>query len=273
MLFAIDIGGSKTRVIGSQLGHGIDEEIVFVTPQSQRVVVRELRDKIEGLAGRSGVDAIGIAAPGAIDKSKGMMLHTARLRWRNLKLVAPLQQYFNCPVTIENDAACGALAEARDGSGKQFKSFVYVTISTNIGTAICVDQKIIDTQHNSEGGHMILVPDFGDLNKSLNFADIVSGSAIQREFGMIAHDIHSPSVWQEISSRLAVGLYNLATIIQPEAIILAGGVSVNHAKFVAKVRQAWDDLPFVYPPPRLKTASHIETAPALGALLLAQDLV
>lgn len=269
MLFAIDIGGSKIRIVGSQLGLVADEDISFTTPQNQRAVVKELQAKIQSLAGRSGVDSIGIAAPGAIDKSRGMMLHTPQLPWRNLKLTSPLQKFFGCPVILENDAACGALHEARHGAGKPYNVFVYVTISTNIGTAICINGQLLPTPHNSEGGHMLLNANFTDLSQSSSFANLVSGRAIIRDFGTIAHNIHSPSIWQEIATRMAAGLYNIATLVQPEAIVLAGGVTANHRRFVPLIKNAWKDMPFMYAPPKLEVAQHIETAPVLGALQLA----
>jgi glucokinase len=271
MLFAIDIGGSKIRIVGSQLGNKIDEEVVYASPQNQRMVVKDLQTKIQQVAGRSGVDSIAIAAPGNIDKLRGIMVAPPNLPWRNLKLTSPLSKYFGCPVVLEHDASCGAICEAKLGSGQGLQSFVYVTISTGIGTAIWANGELLATVHHSEGGHMIIEPNYLDPAEAKRFEQLVSGSAIVRTQGHLARDIHSPAVWDDIASKLASGLYNIATLIQPEAFILAGGVSNFHKRFVPRIAQQWRDYPWIYSPPKLVAATHIETAPALGALQLARE--
>ncbi len=272
MFIGVDIGGSKVRVAASLTGRKIDHSVRFATPANQRRALPLIIKAIETVIGKSEVDAIGIASPGPIDRVHGKVLAPVNISWRNLEIVKPLKKHFNCPVTLEHDAICGGLAEARLGAGKGKTAVLYVTISTGIGTALIIDGQALKSQNNSEGGKIIIDPAYQHTHGMIGtFENIVSGQAIKRRFGKIAADIDNPHDWALISHDLALGLFNLISITSPDVVVLAGGVAVHFDKFYKPLTRELDRLEplYQYELPPIKQAQFVETAPVLGAILLA----
>lgn len=275
MFIGIDIGGSKVRVASSLTGHRIDHSVRFATPTNQRRALPLMEHAIKNLVGQADIDAIGVASPGPIDKKTGKILAPINLAWKNLEIIKPLQKRFNCPVVLEHDATCGAIAEARMGSAKHKKVILYVTISTGLGTSLIVDGHPLPGPNHSEGGKILLDPSYlHNHGLAGTFENIVSGSAIKRRFGKIAAEIDNPHDWTLISHDLAQGLFNLIVSTAPDIVVLAGGVSVHYKKFARPLARELARLKplYLYKLPKIVPAQYVETAPVLGAILLAADL-
>ncbi|MDP4038767.1 MAG: ROK family protein [bacterium] len=272
MFIGVDIGGTKIRVAGSRLGRQIDYSIKIATPINQHGAIGLISQAIEKVCKISQIDAIGISAPGPLDIENGMILKPNNLTWRNLELVTPLKKRFNCPIILEHDAACGAIAEARTGAGKNHRNMLYITISTGIGTCFTVDGVPIKGRFNSEGGKQIIDYDHHVRHQELgSFEYIVSGKAIKRRFGKIAAEIDDPATWQLIAYDLSVGIYNLITITSPDIVVLGGGVSVHFEHFERYLNENLKRYPAFYPLPMVVQAKYVETAPTLGAIMLASQ--
>lgn len=272
MIIGIDIGGTKTRLASSSFGTKIERSQDIVTPQNQRKVVSSLIEIIRSLASGQHIDAIGIACPGPLDKARGMVLSPRNLKWHNLKLVAPLKEEFGAPVNLEHDATCGAVAEARIGAGKKHRLVLYVTISTGIGTGIALDGRPLPSVYNSEGGQQIIDPSYQHNHHRLgSYENLASGSAIVRRYGNIAAQIHDKSSWELIGYEISIGLHNLITIVAPDVVILGGGVSVHYHKFAKSLKSNLERWQPLYPTPPIVRADYVETAPLLGAMLLAAE--
>lgn len=267
MIIAIDIGGTKVRVGYSHLGNHLDDSIEFATPVSQRVAIKSIIDNIHRLVGTSPIDAIGIASPGSINKARGTIVAPRNLAWHNLRIVKPLQKFFDCPVVLEHDATAGGIAEARMGAGQGHSVVLYVTISTGIGNSIIVNGSPLPTPHNQEGGWQIISQEQGEDR----FGQLSSGRAIQLRYGKIAAEIHDSSTWQIITHDLAVGIYNMITIVQPDCVVLAGGVAVHYKRFIKPLKRQLISFDPIYPIPPILQARYVETAPALGVMLLAAE--
>lgn len=274
MFIGVDIGGSKIRVASSLTGHKIDHSVRFATPVNQRRALPLIVKAVENLIGKSEVDAIGVACPGPLDKQRGKILSPINLTWHNLEINKPLAGRFKCPVVLEHDATCGGIAEARRGAGKKYTTVLYVTISTGIGTSLLVDGQPLKSPHNAEGGKLIINPSYIHTDGLVGtFENIVSGQAIKRRFGKIAADINNPEDWSIISHDLAIGLFNLITVTSPDVVILAGGVAVHYKKFIKPLeREMARYRPiYLYDLPKIIQSTFVETAPVLGAILLASQ--
>lgn len=274
MFIGIDIGGSKVRVAASLNGLSVDHSVRFVTPANQRRALPLIIKAIENVVGQSAVDAIGIACPGPIDRGKGKILNPVNIAWRNLEICQPLKKRFNCPVILEHDATCGGLAEARRGSGRHKTTVLYVTISTGIGSSLIIDGQPSASAHNCEGGKIIIDPSYQHSHHMPGtFENIVSGSGIKRRFGKIAADIHNPHDWALISHDLAVGLFNLIVTTSPDTVVLAGGVAVHFKRFEKPLKRELKQLEslYQYQIPPVVQARFVETAPVLGAIMLASS--
>jgi predicted NBD/HSP70 family sugar kinase len=109
----------------------------------------------------------------------------------------------------------------------QYACVLYVTVSTGIGTGIITNRTIDPEFADSEGGH-IMLEHKGKLQMWEHFA---SGKAIVRRFGKRASEIKDDKTWKLIAHDIALGLYDLTAFIQPDAVVLGGGVMAHLGKF------------------------------------------
>ena len=129
-------------------------------------------------------------------------------------------------MVFENDAKMAALSEAmllKD----EYAKVLYVTISTGIGFGLVLDGKI-DTSVGDGGGRTILLEHNDALEPWESFS---SGKAIVEKYGKRAEEIHDKKTWQAISRELAKGFIHLIAIMQPEVIVVGGGVGQYFDRF------------------------------------------
>lgn len=224
MYLGIDIGGTKTLVAALTNEGLISESVKFPTPKTYPAFLRDLCAAIYGLNHKEFI-ACGVAAPGRINREKGTVEAFGNLPWRNVPLVGDIKKFMKLPVVLDNDANLAGLSEAM--LIKQYKHVLYITVSTGIGTGIISNHQIDPDFQDSEGGE-ILLEHKGKLQKWENFA---SGRAIVGQFGKRASDINDERTWTIVSRNLAVGMFDLITFIQPDAIVMGGGVGTHLHKF------------------------------------------
>jgi glucokinase len=109
----------------------------------------------KGVSG-SELQGIGICAPGPLDPASGTILNPPNLPcWRNFPLADEIRRIYNVPVRVDNDGNAAALAESLWGAGRGYKYVFYTCIGTGIGTGIILDGQIYHgrTGAAAEGGH------------------------------------------------------------------------------------------------------------------------
>lgn len=222
-------------------------------------------------AGAVPIQAIGVSSPGPLDPGRGVILKAPNLPcWRDFPLLDRIEQKFGLPTRVENDANAAGLAEAIWGAGAKFKSIFYVTIGTGIGTAIIQDKRIYHgrTGAAAEGGHMTI-----DLHAQVRcgcgkrgcLEGMASGPAIasrareqlakaSKADGYLgrgadrssitsetvfdaceAGDPLASQVIQDITEILAIWLGNIIDLLEPDAIVVGGGVGTRLAKWLPRI--------------------------------------
>jgi predicted NBD/HSP70 family sugar kinase len=224
MYAGIDIGGTKTLVAALDNQGVIKEKFRFPTPKIYPVFLRELSATVANFSTKH-FTAAGVAAPGRIDREHGVALAFGNLPWREVPLQRDVERILHCPVVIENDANLAGLSEAM--LLRQYPCVLYVTISTGIGTGVITDRVIDPEFADSEGGEIILEHK-GKLKRWEEFA---SGRAIVQRFGKRASEITDEKTWKIIAHDVAIGLFDLITFIQPDAVVLGGGVMSYFERF------------------------------------------
>jgi glucokinase len=211
---------------------------------------------------RSKIRGIGICAPGPLDPHTGVIVNPPNVPcWRNFPLAAEVAKVYDVPVKVENDANAAALAEAIWGAGRGFHHIFYATIGTGIGTGLVCDKRIYNgrTGAAGEGGHMsidyngprcgcgkpgcieILAagPAIARRARARLAADQSSGSNIlSRAKGnidavtseMVGHayvdgDPLAEEILQETAKLLALWLSNIVDLLEPDVMIIGGGVA------------------------------------------------
>lgn len=225
MYLAIDIGGTKTRVASLDAHGVIIETHKFPTPKIYPEFLRELAINVAKLSTKDFRYGC-IGAPGKLDRNKGIAIAFGNLEWRDIPIADDIKKIAHCPIIIENDANLAGLSEAmllKD----QFKKVLYVTVSTGIGTGFIVNQHIDEAMQDSEGGHIMLEY----RGAVVSWESFASGKAIFRRYHKKAQDITDESAWRHIASNIALGLIDLSVVMQPEVIVLGGGVSTYYNRF------------------------------------------
>lgn len=266
MNVAIDIGGTKTLLAVQDEDGQMSNPIKFPTDQNYRVFIENLAEHAQELLALGPVSAVVTAIPGRVDRERGVGLDFGNLPWEDVPIRDDIQEIFNCPVAVENDANLAGLSEALL-LGPEFKKVLYITISTGIGTGIIINGVIDPTFADSEGGQMPL--EYGD--KLVAWESFASGSAIVAKYGKRAADISDEATWREIVPLFAKGILDLLATIQPDAVIIGGGVGSHFDRFGDLLKEELNRFATdLVPIPPILPAQHAEEAVIYGCFELAK---
>lgn len=245
----IDIGGTNIRI------GAIDEneKLVFEYKEAtyKNVVTSEdlykkIKTLIKKIPNYNDAKAIGIGIPGSINL-KGEILTSGNVNiLKNFPIAEKLNKDFGKPIYIENDARIATLAEAIKGKGKDKKIVCYITISTGLGGGLAINKEIYHGSNNLGAylGRMIL--DGKNTSDSL-----ISGTALLKQAKQkISKNIKQTSelfdleengdfIAKEIVTKfkenLTILLLNISSIINPDIIVLGGGVINSKDRFLEDV--------------------------------------
>lgn len=164
LLVGVDVGGTKTAVaVGDASGavHARRRRPTDPTGDPAADLARIAED-VRAVLAEAGctladVRAVGVTAPGPLDAETGVVMLPPNLPgWRDVPVVARLEELLGVPVLLENDANAAALAEWRFGAGRGFRHLVYLTMSTGVGGGLVLDGRIYRGLLGSAGeiGHL-----------------------------------------------------------------------------------------------------------------------
>jgi glucokinase len=266
MIIAIDIGGTKTLVALCNSDGTVVSEQRFETPKNYKDFIKEI-----GLA----IDAIPVkdrtitsmAAPGKIDRKTGTVIGFGNLPWKNVPLQRDVAKLTGTKVLIENDANLAGLSEAHRIKPMPHR-VLYITFSTGIGTGLVTDGYLDPDFLDSEGGNMLFEHD-GKLEMWEKYA---SGKAIVAKYGKRASDLNDPKAWDAISKNFALGIVDLTAVLEPDVIVIGGGVGTHFAKYGTFLKHHIDVLtpPLIDKPP-IVPAQEAEQAVVFGCVILANQ--
>jgi glucokinase len=227
----VDIGGTKLLAAVAGADGRVGPTVRQPTPHSGDMAAT-LAEMLEGVSAGRPLEAIAAAVPGPFDRRTGELLNPPALSgdWHRLNLAAPLRERFGCPVMLENDANCAALAEAILGAGRGARLLVYYTVSTGIGSGMVRDGELVITRDDTEGGHQVLWPErIGGPPCHCGGAGcleaIASGRAIARRFGRPAEAIDDQEVWDEVGEWLGLAVVNAVALLDCDRVVFGGGVA------------------------------------------------
>src|SRR5262252_1625411 len=217
---------------------------------------------------------IGICSPGPLDPNTGVIINPPNLPcWRDFALAERVSELHQVPVKVENDANAAALAEVKWGAARGFRNVFYTCIGTGIGTGIINDGVIYHGRSGAagEGGHMGVDPN-GPIcacGKRGCIEVLASGPAIARRaqakvkqdgssilmamaggaIGSITSemvdkasaegDVVAQAVLSETIGLVAYWLGNIVDLLEPDVIVLGGGVAAMLAPHLGELRHLW----------------------------------
>jgi glucokinase len=221
-VIGVDIGGTKiavgrvndrvevlcSQVVETRAGEGLEASL--------RQVCRAIEELLT-----PDVSAIGICAPGPLDPRSGVVLNPPNLPgWVNIPLAQIIAEKFARPVRLENDCNAAGLAEARYGAARGCTQVFYAGVGTGVGTGIILNGDIYHGAHGAagEGGHVTIdyrSPIVCGCGVAGCIEAMASGTAIER---------HKLDL-EETAERLGAWLGAMVSLLDPEIIVIGGGVA------------------------------------------------
>lgn len=200
-----------------------------------------------------GLIGIGICVPGLIDKNQKIVF-TPNSNWRNIDLKPIIQEKFNVPVFIENEANAGAYGEKVFGAAKNHDNMIYASIGTGIGIGVIINNDLYRGVGGFSGemGHMTI--DFNGpkcscgnrgcwelyasekaLLKSLQTKE---KKVSNQDIIDLAHlnDVGTLRALQNFGFYLGIGLTNILNTFNPQAIILRNSIIESHPMVLNSIR-------------------------------------
>lgn len=187
---------------------------------------------------------IGVAVPGIVDASRGVVVQAIRLNLRNVLLKDSLHQRFQVPVVVERAAHAAALAESiAQGSNELF----YVDTGWGVGGGAVRQHRLLTGHHHAGGevGHLVVNPDGPACacGRRGCLESLISLPALRRRFGLPAPDAHDlkladPSVVRDIIQWLTLALIAVIGLLDPETIVLGPHFRALDPTFASRVGDA-----------------------------------
>ena len=262
----VDVGGTKTLVAGFDENGKMSHESRFATPSDPNLFINELHAHLQGISSPT-IDAVGIGVPGAVDND-GTVIYCSNLQWRNFALRTILSREYTCPIFVKNDAKLGGLGETHALPNLPALS-LYITVGTGIGSGITIRGELEPALERSEAGKIILLTESGWRT----WESFASGHAIAMRFGHLASEITDPHDWQIIAEALAPGLAVLIPALQPDVVIIGGGIGTHFDHYGAELKKLLSERLSDIVLPSIQKAVHPEEAVIYGAYYYAHQII
>ena len=305
----LDVGGTKVAGLvldagGTVVGRG-ERPTPAEDAEETITVVTELGREL--LAEHGPAVGAGAGVAGMVDFSAGMFRFGPNLPWREVPLAARLAEALDLPVLVDNDANTAAWGEFRHGAGRGHPEMLMVTVGTGIGGGIVSGGRMLRGAHGfaAEIGHVIVEPggpECGCGNLGC-WEQVASGSALgrigrehaaERPDGRVAQlaggpgnvsgrhvaeaakegDPEAVAILAEVGRRLGEGMAGLANILDPDVIVVGGGVADIGDLLLEPARRAFTDTleaPEHRPEVPILAAALGNDAGAIGAAAMALD--
>ncbi|HWO77632.1 MAG TPA: ROK family glucokinase [Bacillus sp. (in: firmicutes)] len=310
ILIGIDLGGTTTKIgMFSEMGELLNKwEIpTDVSNNGKRIVpsiAKSIEEKLHDLhIEKKQVIGVGVGAPGSVHVETGLIFEAVNLGWKQFPLKAELEKTVGIRATIDNDANCAALGEMWMGAGKGSKDMVCVTLGTGVGGGVITNRQVVHGIKGAGGeiGHMTIVPENGfscNCGKTGCLETVASATGIVRlakqhlesftgetlidQAALSAKSIFEAAekgdtlanqIVEKVAFYLGLALSHLGNTLNPEKIVIGGGVSRAGNTLLEPVNQYFRK--FTFPTVQESTDLSIATlgndAGIYGAAWLAQE--
>lgn len=276
ILIGVDLGGTNVR---SGLVHGEDLIKTSSTKISSRgtsdEVICEVIQCIESVFNKD-ARSIGIGVPGILDTKQGIVYDVQNIPcWKEVHLKAIIEQHFNVPVYLNNDANCFAAGEWHYGSGKGFKNIAGLILGTGVASGLILNNQLYEGR-NCGAGEFGMIP---YLEENIEF--YCSGNYFKHFYNLSGEEVYinakngdpmALGIFKKYGKQLSIAVKAVLYTVDPDIIILGGSVSKAFEFFKEPLLQSLQDFPYK---PVLKNIlieqSKVDNIAILGAAALYFD--
>ena len=270
LCISIDLGGTKIYAVLMDLSGKVlkAKEIVNHNLKGEEAyclicdIIRELLAFWEKT--KKKLLGISIGVPGSIDKTNSVVQWAPSLDWRDFALKQRLENDFHMEVEIANDLNLGALGEAWFGQGQNMSEFVFISIGTGLAGGMVIGHSVYAGAHNMAGeiGYSIFdkeclkkdYPGFGplemiasgmgiSLRAKEHLESILGEEELKKVTGRYAFEAcrkgekWAVEIIDDMADYLSMAIVSICAMIDPEAIILGGGISNSADVFLDRIKE------------------------------------
>lgn len=261
----VDVGSRQISIVVTDLNASVFEshQVDLPRPLSEGRFMTLLKNGIRTVMDKplkeGSIVGIGIGMHGLVNPDKGVAIFAPNLNLRNMALREQLEAEFHVPVEVDNDVRAMALGESWFGNGRGIDNFICVNVGNGVGAGIILDQKLFRGASFTAGevGHTTVDPDGPPCTCGNNgcLQTLVSGPAVAarareqiqagRSSVLEGKDITGEAIYhaalegdalaldilRQTGRYLGIGLANLINTLNPERVIVGGGVA-KAARFI-----------------------------------------
>ena len=221
------------------------------------------------------IEAIGFGLPGQIDYLEGVVISLLNIPgWVFISLSKMIVDEFQIPTKLDNDVRCAALGELNFGAGKGCENLICITVGTGIGSGIILNGKLVRGAANAAGeiGHIKMQMNGGPLcgcgdygcfeafasgpaivtmakeyisgGKSAKYKEMATDGIITPYIvaqAALQGDTVSIQIFKQIGKIIGIGLASVVNLLNPEKIIIGGGVADAGEILLEPIRQTIQD--------------------------------
>lgn len=273
----IDVGGTKVavaEVAGGEARHGVERPTDLSSAEGLLAGIEGAMREIAAEIGPPA--AVGVGVPSQIEAGSGTVLSSVNIPLEGVPLREELGRRLGAPVYVDNDANCAALAEAQWAPERPARHLVMLTLGTGVGGGVVSDGRIFRGASGlgAELGHIVIdengpecpgrCPSRGCLEA------YCSGTALEREATAVGRDWpetmlgravaergvatgrdaveaarggdrHALRLFEQLGTRLGVGIAGIVNAFEPEEVVIGGGLSAAGDLFLDAARREAGD--------------------------------
>ena len=244
----VDLGGTKVH-IAKIVDQSCEKSVRSLIPSqgTEEEVLDVIKDAIAKVIDQD-IVGIGIGVPSVVDQQLGIVYDVQNIpSWKKVHLKDILEAHFKIPVHINNDANCFSLGVLHFGVGRDFDSFVGLSIGTGIAGGIIINKKLYNGFNTGAG-------EFGMLAyQEDNYEHYCSGQFFQKVHGLAgekvferakAGDLDALAIYTTFGKHLGKLLNQILYTYDPELIVLGGSVSKGYSFFEKGIQLSLRDFAY-----------------------------
>lgn len=260
----IDVGGTNIKIGIFENNELIKKYSIKTNIESSNSVIKQLIDELNCIRNKYDFIKVGLGIPGPV--VDGVVLGAQNINWfEKIELQKILENEFGgVIVEVYNDANAAALGEFRFGSAKEYSSIVFMTLGTGIGGGIILNNKLIEGATGSCGeiGHLCVESNnkrsctcglsgcfeqYASATGITKTGEEIIGKKLECKeiFEMaLKGDLKAKEVIEKTIDYLTTGLAIICNTVNPEAVIIGGGVSAGLAPYMERIKEEFNKKAF-----------------------------
>lgn len=254
----VDIGGTKVlSVLANKNGTILDQFQTKSNTDNAETLFDSVTQTIDTLLKNNDVtntqlQTIGVGLPGLVDSKEGVAVYQSNIPWQNFPISKRLKEKYQTHVVIDNDVAVAAYSEWHQEPTS--KTFVYVTVSTGIAMTTIINGEIFrGNGFAGELGQTFFMHN-GEYQRLEN---IISGPALRNRYRAVTgnkslntkdlfnhykDNEDAKSIIDEAAQMMAVALYQVNALIDPDTIVFGGSVITHNPEYLEAIKQKLSDM-------------------------------